>query len=232
MISDWSPWETQFLSFVRNGAQSADVAHDLEHIHRVVGNARTIAAAEGGLLEIVVPAAWLHDCVVLPKDSGERASGSRLAAEAATAFLKEIGYPAEYLAGIAHAIEAHSFSANIPPESLEARIVQDADRLDAIGAIGIARCLMLGGALGKPLYNVEEPLPQVRAPDESRYVVDHFYEKLLQLAEMMTTETGRREAARRTAFMREYLAHLDHERVGKWYDSSESRPGPLFSFSQ
>jgi uncharacterized protein len=190
MISDWPAWEARFLTFVRDSAQSADVAHDLEHIRRVVMNARAIAAAEGGLLEVFIPAAWLHDCVVLPKDSGERASASRLAAEAATAFLKEIGYPAEYLAGIAHAIEAHSFSANIRPESLEARIVQDADRLDAIGAVGIARCLMLGGALGAPLYNVEEPLPQVRAPDESRYVVDHFYQKLLLLAERMQTAAG------------------------------------------
>jgi uncharacterized protein len=120
MISDWPAWEAQFLSFVRDSAQSADVAHDLEHIRRVVGNARAIAAAEGGMLEVVIPAAWLHDCVVLPKDSGERASASRLAAEAATAFLKEIDFPVEYLAGIAHAIEAHSFTVNIPPETLEA----------------------------------------------------------------------------------------------------------------
>jgi uncharacterized protein len=216
MISDWSSWAAQFLSFVRDSAQSADVVHDLEHIRRVVGNARAIAVAEGGMLEVVIPAAWLHDCVVLPKDSGERASASRLAAEAATVFLKEIGYPAEYLPGIAHAIEAHSFSANVPPETLEARIVQDADRLDAIGAIGIARCLMLGGALGKPLYNVEEPLPQLRAPDESRYTVDHFYEKLLRLAEMMKTETGRQEAVRRTAFMHEFLAQLENEAIGLW----------------
>jgi uncharacterized protein len=190
MISDWPAWEALFLTFVRDSAQSADVAHDLEHIRRVVRNARAIAAAEGGLLEVLIPAAWLHDCIALPKDSEERATASRLAAEAATAFLKEIGYPAEYLAGIAHAIEAHSFSANIRPETLEARIVQDADRLDAIGAVGIARCLMLGGALGTPLYNVEEPMPQVRAPDESRYVVDHFYQKLLHLAERMQTAAG------------------------------------------
>jgi uncharacterized protein len=215
MISDWPAWEARFLTFVRDSAQSADVAHDLEHIRRVVMNAWAIAAAEGGMLEVVVPAAWLHDCVVLPKDSGERASASRLAAEAATAFLKEIGYPAEYLTGIAHAIEAHSFSANIRPETLEARIVQDADRLDAIGAVGIARCLMLGGALGTPLYNVEEPLPQVRAPDESRYVVDHFYQKLLLLAERMQTAAGRQEAERRTAFMHDFLAQLSIEVSGQ-----------------
>jgi hypothetical protein len=108
-----------------------------------------------------------------------------------------------------------SFLRDLLPEELDnrlkARIVQDADRLDAIGAIGIARCLMLGGALGKPLYNVEEPLPQVRAPDESQYVVDHFYQKLLLLAERMQTATGRQEAERRTAFMRDFLAQLSIE---------------------
>jgi uncharacterized protein len=227
MISDWPWWEARFLAFVRDSAQSADVAHDLEHTRRVVKNGLAIAAAEGGMLEVVVPAAWLHDCVVLAKDSDKRALASQLAAKKATAFLKKVGYPAEYLAGIAQAIEAHSFSANIPPQTLEARIVQDADRLDALGAIGIARCLMLGGALGKSLYNVQEPLPLLRAPDESQYVVDHFYEKLLQLEETMTTETGRQEAARRTAFMREYLAHLDHEAAGNWHDSPESPSGPL-----
>jgi uncharacterized protein len=112
-----------------------------------------------------------------------------------------------------------SFLRDLLPEELDnrlkARIVQDADRLDAIGAIGIARCLMLGGALGKPLYNVEEPLPQVRAPDESQYVVDHFYQKLLLLAERMQTAAGRQEAERRTAFMRDFLAQLSIEVAGQ-----------------
>jgi uncharacterized protein len=75
---------------------------------------------------------------------------------------------------------------------------------------------MLGGAMGKPLYDPVEPLPERRPPDESRYVIDHFYQKLLRLAEMMTTETGRQEAARRTAFMRAYLARLENEATGKW----------------
>jgi uncharacterized protein len=211
MISDWPPWEARFLSFVHDSAQGADVAHDLEHIRRVVRNARVIAAAEGGMLEVVIPAAWLHDCVLLPKNSGERASASGLAAEAATVFLKETGYPAEYLPGIAHAIEAHSFSANIPPETLEARIVQDADRLDAIGAIGIARCLMLGGAMGKLLYDPVEPLPEQRPPDESRYVIDHFYQKLLRLAAQTQTAAGQQEAEWRTRFMRDFLGELERE---------------------
>jgi uncharacterized protein len=212
---DWPFWETHFFAFARAGADDADAAHDVAHIRRVVANAKALARSEGGRLEVVIPAAWLHDCVNLPKDSGQRADASRLAAAAALSFLSAAGYPERYLAEIGHAIEAHSFSANIAPRTLEARIVQDADRLDAIGAIGIARCLMLGGAMGKPLYEPGEPLPRQRAPDESKYVVDHFYQKLLLLAERMQTAAGRQEAERRTAFMRDFLAQLSLEVAGQ-----------------
>src|ERR1700678_1644157 len=133
-------------------AADSDSAHDLSHIRRVVKTARDIAQREGGALEIVVPAAWLHDFVVVPKSSQDRARASRLSADAANALLREMGYPSEWLAPIAHAIAAHSFSAGIEPETLEARIVQDADRLDALGAIGLARCFATAGAMGTAIY--------------------------------------------------------------------------------
>jgi uncharacterized protein len=209
--TDWPAWETQFATFIEQSGRATDVAHDPEHVRRVVKNARTIAQAEGGEPAVVIPAAWLHDCVLMPKHSPQRAAASQLAAQAATAFLAEIGYPSHYLPAIAHAIEAHSFSANIPARTLAAQIVQDADRLDAIGAIGVARCLMLGGAMAKPLYNVTEPLPESRPPDESQYVIDHFYQKLLRLEGMMNTESGRQEAQQRTAFMRDFLSQLNRE---------------------
>lgn len=212
-VANWSTWEAQCIAFVRRAA--TDVAHDLEHTRRVVANARTLARAEDADLAIVLPAVWLHDCVVIPKDASERASASRLAAEAATSFLQTIGYPAQYLPEIAHAIEAHSFSANIQPRTLAAQVVQDADRLDAIGAIGVARCLMLGGAMAKPLYDLEQPFPQTRQPDDSRYVIDHFYQKLLRLGDSMTTPTGRREAQRRIAFMQQFLVQLSSEIGGQ-----------------
>jgi uncharacterized protein len=89
--------------------------------------------------------------------------------------------------------------------------VQDADRLDALGAVGIARCLMLGGALGKALYDPDAPFPQQRPPDDTRNVIDHFYVKLLKLADTMHTRAGKAEAAQRTIFMREFLRQLSHE---------------------
>ena len=214
-------WEPRFAAFSAAQLPPDDPAHDLAHIRRVVANARMLAAAEGADMAVVLPAAWLHDCVVVPKDSVDRPRASRLAAAAAADFLAEAGYPAAHVPAIRHAIEAHSFSARIPPQTLEARVVQDADRLDAIGAIGIARTLMLGAAMGKPLYDNAEPLPTTRPPDDARAVIDHFYTKLLRLAEMMQTATGRREGERRTALMRLYLDELSRELAGGGLDGDQ-----------
>ena len=170
--------------------------------------AQALATAEGARREIVLPAAWLHDCVTVPKDSPQRAAASRLAAAQAAAWLREWGWPEALLPEIAHAIEAHSFTAAIAPRTVEAKVVQDADRLDALGAVGLARCLMLGGALGRPLYAADDPFCERRAPDDSAAGVDHFYSKLLKLEATMQTASGRSEAQRRTEFLRQFLAEL------------------------
>jgi uncharacterized protein len=170
-----------------------------------------LAAAEAAELTIVLPAAWLHDCVIVPKTSAERPRASRLAAETASRFLSEVGYPPQHIPAIHHAIEAHSFTANIQPQTIEAKVVQDADRLDAIGAIGIARCLMLGGAMAQPLYDLGEPFPIERPPDDRQNILDHFYVKLLNLVGVMQTASGQSEALQRTNFMNQYLQQLRHE---------------------
>ncbi len=150
-------WEQKFEGFIETQMAEADLAHDRGHIRRVVAMAKDLAVAEGAVLEVVVPAAWLHDCVVVPKDSPQRERASRMAARVAGQFLVDIEYPSERIPAIGHAIESHSFSANIPPETLEARVVQDADRLDAIGAIGVSRCLMLAATSGRSLYRLDDP---------------------------------------------------------------------------
>lgn len=207
-------WEAQFASWCAD--QPTDAAHDVEHFRRVAAVARRIAAGEGAALEVVVPAAWLHDCVHVPKDSPDRARASLLAAEHAVRLLAGWGYPSSWYEGIAHAIEAHSFSAGIPPRTLEARVVQDADRLDAIGAVGLARCLGLGGAMGRALYSTDDPFCRERAPDDRRFTVDHFYAKLLTLESTMQTASGRAEAARRTAFLQGFLDQLALEIDREW----------------
>lgn len=192
-------------------AVAADAAHDLQHVRRVVHNALRLTRTEGADPEVTIPAAWLHDCVPVAKDSPDRDRGSRLAAEAATTFLADLDYPAARLPDVHHAVEAHSFSAGIPPRTLEARVVQDADRLDSLGAIGIARCLLVGGHLGRPLCAPEDPFCRERPPDDRRYTIDHFYAKLLKLPSTMQTASGRAEAERRVDYMRGYLDRLRDE---------------------
>jgi uncharacterized protein len=204
---EWEPLFERFLSEQPGG----DPGHGIVHVRRVVATATRLCVAEGARGEVVLPAAWLHDCVHVAKDSKERSGASRAAAARAVEYLAEMGYPSGCLPGIRHAIEAHSFSAGIAPRTIEARIVQDADRLDALGAIGIARCIAVGAALDRPIYWPEDPFCVTRAPNEAGSSVDHFYTKLLKLADTMQTEAGRREARRRSDYMQGYLDQLRSE---------------------
>ena len=208
--------DAEFEQFLETCSSLNDdgAAHDVSHVRRVVGNARTLMTKEGADPLVVVPAAWLHDCVVVPKNSSQRAEASAMAAERAVEFLTFAGYPGQTLDGIHHAISAHSFSAGIPPRTLEAKVVQDADRIDALGAIGIARCFAIGGALKRPLYCDDDPLCEERPPDDRRYTVDHFYAKLLTLEGTMQTRAGRDEAARRTEHMKAFLVQLKQDILG------------------
>ena len=189
----------------------SDPAHDISHVKRVVQNTLRLTQAENGNEKVTVPAAWLHDCVSVAKDSPLRAQASKLAAREAVRFLESVDYTPALLSQVYHAIEAHSFSANISTETLEARIVQDADRLEAVGAIGITRCFLTGGSMGTPLYEPSDPFAANRDPDDRSYTLDHFYCKLLGLAETMKTEAGRAEAVKRTDYMRSFLQQLGSE---------------------
>lgn len=140
-----SDWESEWSALIKGRCSYS--AHDFDHVDRVVSGAKEIALEEGARLDVVVPAAWLHDIVTLPKDHPARHLSSKKSASAAYELLQEAEYPSGLLPDIVHCIEAHSFSAGIEPRSLEAWIVQDADRLDAMGAIGIARCFATAGAL-------------------------------------------------------------------------------------
>jgi uncharacterized protein len=203
-------WEIQFEAWLK-AKDLGDAAHGLDHVKRVVANAKRLAKAAEANLSVVIPAAWLHDCVSVAKDSELRSQASALAAKAAREFLVLSDYPNQWLDAVEHAIESHSFSAGIHPETLEAKIVQDADRLDALGAIGIARCLQTGTSLGSVLYCADDPFADDRAADDGVSTLDHFYTKLLTLADTMQTDAGRTEADRRTEFMQQYLRQLRRE---------------------
>jgi uncharacterized protein len=189
----------------------ADAAHDPNHVRRVVTNARRLAVAEGADWRIVMPAAWLHDCVAVPKSSPDRRQASRLSALRAVEWLEQHQWPHGRLEEVAHAIEAHSFSAGVEPRTLEAKVVQDADRLDALGAVGLARTLMLGGEMRRAFYDEGDPFCDTRPPDDSVFTLDHLFAKLLKLEGTMQTQAGKAEARQRTGFLRQFLAQLHAE---------------------
>lgn len=204
-------WEAKFESKISEIASSDDPAHDLLHFKRVVSLSKYLCEREGGNAEIVVPAAWLHDLVIVPKNSPLRNLASRLSAERAVEFLRSIDYPKKFHDEIAHVVEGHSFSANIEVKTIEAKIVQDADRLDGLGAIGIARCFATAGLLKRAFYSPVDPFCDVRSPDDSQFTVDHFFKKLFKTAETLKTKSGIEVGQRKVQVMKSYLSSLRAE---------------------
>jgi len=218
-------FEPAFAAFIQAEMQT-DLAHDYQHVLRVVKNASKLCQQEGAIEAVVLPAAWLHDCLSLPKDHPQRAQASQLAADKAISFLTSIQYPAEHYQAIHHAICCHSYSANITPTTLEAKIVQDADRLDALGAIGIARCLQVSSQLKRPLYAPDDPVSsQLKRPlyapddpfcntreiDDKTFTLDHFYQKLLKIKNTMHCHSAKKEADKRSEYMQGFLEQLQSE---------------------
>ena len=204
-------WEKDFETAISKIATADDPAHDLLHFKRVVALAKKLCDSEKGNAWVVTPSAWLHDFVIVPKNSPQRSQASRLSAKKALEFLHSIQYPEEYYASIAHAIECHSFSANIEATTIEAKIVQDADRLDGLGAIGIARCFATSGVLKRSFYSAVDPFCEVRNPDDMTFTVDHFFQKLFKTIETLKTASGMEEGRRRSQVMKSFLTTLKIE---------------------
>lgn len=192
-------------------AAAADPAHDFAHVERVVANARRIAAAEGADETVAIPAALLHELFSYPKGHPLSPRSGEVCAERAAAALAEVGWPAPAIPRIAHAIRVHPFSLGIVPDDLESRTLQDADRLDSLGAIGIARLFATCAAMGRPLYAPEDPFCRTREPDDKAYGLDHVYRKLLRIPAVLHTATARALAGERVAFLRAYLDQLGRE---------------------
>ena len=203
-------WIQIFSDYIHS-LESADAAHDAAHVQRVAVNAHKFAKIEKADLEIVMPAVWLHDCVSVSKSSDLRSKASQLSADKAEELLNNWKYPTQNMQAIKHAIAAHSYSANITPKTLEAQIVQDADRIDSIGAIGVARMMMVGGKMDCSLYHEEDPFCEDREPQDRNWTIDHFYSKLLKLNSGFHTQAAKNEAQRRHDYMLNFLKQLESE---------------------
>ncbi len=200
-IAFWRPRLQHLASQYGNG----DGAHDISHLERVWTTAQHLLTSHPGADALVVMAAcYLHDLINPPKDSPNRAQASSLSAQEAQSQLTKLDFPKEQLAAVAHAIEAHSFSAGIPAKTIEAMIVQDADRIDALGAIGLARMFHIGGQLGRVLAHGIDPLATQRPLDDKAYALDHIETKLRHLPSSMKTEAGRKLAETRLGFLMQF----------------------------
>ncbi len=195
-------------------AANAGPAHDHLHVRRVAHNARILARAEGGDEAVTVAAALLHELWNYPKGHPDSARSGEVCAEHAREVLVGEGYDPTFVDAVAYAIAVHAYSRGIVPSTLEGKLLQDADRLDAIGAIGIARCFATCADMKRPFYADVDPLCQTREPDDARWGVDHFYKKLLRIPESLHTRTARQLAEARLDVMKRYLAELAHEIAG------------------
>ena len=208
LAAAFAPHEELAAVLLPHAFATDDGSHDAAHLIRVWKNAARIHAEEGGDARSLAAAVLLHDCVSVEKNSPLRTEASRLAAEKATGILQGLGWDATETAAVAHAILTHSFSANIAPETLEAKILQDADRLDAIGMVGAARCFYIAGRMGSGLYDPLDPLAEARPLDDKAFAIDHFETKLFRLADGFKTEAGRRLAMKREQRLRDVLAMM------------------------
>jgi len=188
-----------------------DPAHDFEHVMRVYSNAQKISKQEKANQKLVLSAALLHDVVSYPKSDKRSKFSSIDSAKKSKLILKKYNFTTEEIIIIFNAIADHSFSQNKIPQTLEGKILQDADRLDALGAIGIARVFATSGSLNRSFYNIDDPFCTKRKPDDNLWAVDHFFNKLLKLEFMMNTKSGKIEAKIRTKVLREFLKQLKNE---------------------
>ena len=218
-LQNLSGWEARFENWLRAHGDQRDGSHDLGHFQRVWKAALHINKAEGGPADelVLLAAAYFHDLVALPKDHPERRRSSQLSAERTAALLAADfpDFPAEKIAAVAHAIHAHSFSAGVAPETMEAKILQDADRMEALGAIGIARTFYTAGQLSARMFDPADPMAKGRELDDKRYALDHFEVKLFRLPAMMNTASGKALAERHADWMRGFVEQMRREIEGE-----------------
>lgn len=197
---------------VKKALWGRDPAHDFQHIMRVYKNAELIGEKEKADMGILLPAVLLHDLVVYPKGSAKTSKSADDSADLAEKWLHSYGYSQNKIDKVSYCIRTHSYSKRLVPSTLEGRILQDADRLDALGAIGIARTFSVGGAEKRMFYNPADPfLDSRRELNDREWTLDHFQTKLLRLKKSMRTETARVMAQERSRFMEFFIEQLRKE---------------------
>ncbi len=194
-----------------NRQQAGDPSHDFEHVLRVLHLAEKLAESTEADLDILVSAALFHDIVVRPKNTMQSRSDTEDSALVAEAVLQGIDtFPRQKIPKVMTCIRECSYSRGLRATSIESEILQDADRLEATGAIAIMRTFSSGGQMERPFYPVEDPMCR-QGSIRFRSSLDLFFERLLVVGETMNTPLARSLAKRRTDFLRQFLEQLQDE---------------------
>ena len=184
-----------------------DPAHDFEHVMRVYRNAEKLCKTETGNKKLVLSSVLLHDII---KSKNQKNSAEK-SAKLAEKILKDNDFSSDEISIVSNAIREHSFSKGKIPSTPEGKILQDADRLDAIGAIGLARVFSFSGSHNRSFYDPNDPFSKNRNLNDGKWALDHFYEKLLTLEAKMNTKTGKLLAKNRTTILKNFLKEIRRE---------------------
>lgn len=195
-------WVEQTATRVRERLAGQQAGHGMDHTLRVLKSAREIQSSAGGDRFIVELAALLHDV-----GDAKFHEGLERSAEFSREILSDLKVPTDVIAHVAHIVDNISFRKGVDPNSLtlEGKIVQDADRLDALGAIGVVRTIEYGAMMGQPFHEIGCD------PESAKTGVGHFYQKLFKLSGLLNTDAARRMAGQREEFMRNFLDQFFQE---------------------
>ncbi|MFH0779697.1 MAG: HD domain-containing protein [Parcubacteria group bacterium] len=211
-----SELKNRLIQIAKAKIPNADVSHDFMHAERVLSNAERIMRKEGGDPDVIIPAALFHDLVVYPKNHPDKDKSQTESAAGAENILNSLnGFPNDKINKVKTCILECSFSKGIVPETLESKILQDADGLEATGAISIMRTYSSTGQVKRLFYNSEDPFCEKHQPDTILFALDLFYERLLKVEGRMHTLTAKKIARRRTKFLIKFLKEFKLELKGE-----------------
>lgn len=208
--------KSELLEILKKNLANDDPSHDINHVLRVLKLSEQIGKKEGADMEIVIPMALFHDLVTYPKDDELNKNATEESAIKAEQILSNLNwYPKEKIDDVTKGIKVISFSKGITAKTLESKTVQDADMLEATGAISIMRTFASSGKMNRLFYNPNDPFAQNRELNDLKYSVDLFYTRLLKVEEKINTRTAEKIAKRRVVFLRKFLEELRSELEGK-----------------
>lgn len=222
-LSD-NPWPADLwqsmVATARAACAGRNAGHDFSHVERVTRVAGELAARESCDRKVVLAAALLHELVNHPKNHERSSMSGHDCGEAAGILMDSLGIDAAVASRVTACIVSHGWSAGKAPPSAEAAVLQDADRLDALGAIGLARCVATGVEMGAALFHPKDPFARERELDDKAFSLDHLARKLFKLPDTFRTAAARKMALSRVAFLRSFVAQVAEE-LG-----TEVPPGP------